>query len=116
MRSFRLLTALLQVLAIVSTTKSYVFQVVVTKSCFLFFSLCAIDGDTTCIQGAIASCVNGQFDTSQGRCPPTQQCFALPSVNTDGTVSQSPNNYFSKKKSKGKCIYYSPLIDYNLHQ
>jgi len=44
------------------------------------------NGDTTCIQGAIASCVNGQFDTSQGRCPPTQQCFALPSVNTDGTI------------------------------
>jgi len=44
------------------------------------------NGDTTCVQGAIASCVNGQFDTSQGRCRPNQQCFALPSVISNGTV------------------------------
>jgi len=44
------------------------------------------DEDTTCAQGAIASCVNGQFDTSQGGCPATQQCFALPSLNSDGTT------------------------------
>jgi len=44
------------------------------------------NGDTACVQGAIASCVNGQFDTSQGSCPASQQCFALPSVNSNGTT------------------------------
>jgi len=44
------------------------------------------NGDTTCVQGAIATCVNGQFDTSQGLCPANQQCFALPSVNSNGTT------------------------------
>jgi hypothetical protein len=44
------------------------------------------NGDTTCVQGAIASCINGQFDTSKGRCPATEQCFALPSVNSNGTT------------------------------
>jgi len=44
------------------------------------------NGDTTCVQGAIASCVNSQFDISQGRCPANQQCFALPSVNSGGTT------------------------------
>ena len=68
--------------------KSFVF--------FLFFSFLfyALDGDTTCVQGAIASCVNGQFDTSKGRCPATQKCFALPSLTSNGTVSQTPINFF----------------------
>ena len=55
---------------------------------FFFPSLC-LDGDTTCIKNAIATCVNGQFHTSNG-CPATQQCFALPSVKSNGTVRQ-PN-------------------------
>lgn len=44
------------------------------------------NGDTTCVGNAIATCVNGQFDTSNGQCPATQQCFALPSVTTNGTI------------------------------
>jgi len=42
--------------------------------------------ETTCVQGAIASCVNGQFDASNGGCPATEQCFALPSVKSSGTI------------------------------
>lgn len=44
------------------------------------------NGETTCVQGAIASCVNGQFDASNGRCPATERCFALPSVKSSGTI------------------------------
>jgi len=44
------------------------------------------NGDTTCVQDAIATCVNGQFDASKGRCPASQKCFALPSVNSNGTT------------------------------
>ena len=80
MPSFGLLTPL-QVLAPVSAINLHS-QVVVK-----FFS--CIDGNTTCVQGAIATCVNGQFDTSNGHCPATQECFALPSVNSSGTVSQA---------------------------
>lgn len=90
MPSFGMLTALLQVLALVSATHLPFFQEV-SKSFFLF---CALDGDTTCVQGAIASCVNGQFDTSKGRCSATQKCFALPSVTSSGTVSQTSINFF----------------------
>ena len=104
-RSSKLLTALLQVLAIVSTTNLTFLRIIVIKIWGFFF--CAIDGDTTCFQGAIASCVNGQFDTSQGLCPANQQCFALPSVDSNGTVSQIPNKYFSRGKfSVLLFIYY----------
>jgi len=44
------------------------------------------NGDTTCVKNAIATCVNGQFDTSNGRCAATQRCFALPSVKSNGTI------------------------------
>ncbi|KAF8804663.1 hypothetical protein BYT27DRAFT_6694604 [Phlegmacium glaucopus] len=44
------------------------------------------NGDTTCAQNAIATCVNGQFAISNVRCPATQQCFALPSVKANGTI------------------------------
>lgn len=44
------------------------------------------NGATTCAQNAIATCVNGQFDSSNGTCSTTQQCFALPSVTTNGTT------------------------------
>jgi len=43
------------------------------------------NGDTTCVKNAIATCVNGQFHTSNG-CTATQQCFALPSVKSNGTI------------------------------
>ena len=91
MRSFRLLT-LLQVLAIVSTV-----DLTFLNWLLLIFLFCAIDGDTTCFRGIVATCVNGQFDTSQGLCPAKEQCFAIPSTTSDGTVSQTPNNYFSAR-------------------
>jgi len=44
------------------------------------------NGEITCVQDAIASCVNGQFDASNGRCPAAEQCFAIPSVKSSGTI------------------------------
>ena len=85
MLSFELLITLPQDLATVSTTNLR--SQVDIKS--FFSSSVNTDGDTTCVQGGIASCVDGQFDTSNGRCPPTQQCLALPSVNSSGTVSRA---------------------------
>jgi len=49
------------------------------------------NGDTTCVENAIATCVNGQFDTSKGRCHPNLHCFALPSVRSNGTIIACTN-------------------------
>ena len=86
MPSFRGGTALPQVLATVRATYLYLKKLL--KLMFFLFCL-YIDGDTTCVKNAIATCVNGQFHTSNG-CAATQQCFALPSVKSNGTVRQ-PN-------------------------
>jgi len=49
-------------------------------------------GDTACIQGATATCVNGTWQTLP--CPSSKSCFALPNVRTNGTfiACTSPNN------------------------
>jgi len=49
---------------------------------FLLFS----GDETACINNAIATCVDGRFDVSQGRCSKSQSCFALPNVKKAGTV------------------------------
>ncbi|KAI0280419.1 hypothetical protein BGY98DRAFT_1088887 [Russula aff. rugulosa BPL654] len=50
------------------------------------------DGDTACIQGAAATCVNGTWQTSP--CSSSKSCFALPQVRTNGTfiACTSSNN------------------------
>jgi len=49
-------------------------------------------GDTGCVQGETATCVNGAWQTQP--CPSSKSCFALPSVRTNGTfiACTSPNN------------------------
>ncbi|KAF8480147.1 hypothetical protein DFH94DRAFT_740652 [Russula ochroleuca] len=49
-------------------------------------------GDTACIQGATATCVNGTWQALP--CPSSKSCFALPEVRTNGTfiACTSPNN------------------------
>jgi len=41
--------------------------------------------ETACVGGAIATCVNGKFDTSNGVCVQGQRCFAIPNVRSQGT-------------------------------
>jgi len=41
--------------------------------------------ETACIDGDIATCVDGKFDTSQGACKRTQECFAIPDIRAPGT-------------------------------
>ncbi|KAH9968235.1 hypothetical protein BC827DRAFT_1335530 [Russula dissimulans] len=49
-------------------------------------------GEFACLQQQLATCVNGTWQTSS--CPSNKQCFALPSVRTNGTfiACTSPNN------------------------
>jgi len=49
-------------------------------------------GETACIGQQSATCVNGKWQTLP--CPSSKQCFALPSVRTNGTfiACTSPNN------------------------
>ncbi|KAF8491899.1 hypothetical protein F5888DRAFT_1734222 [Russula emetica] len=50
------------------------------------------NGETACIQGAAATCVNGTWQTSP--CSSSKSCFALPQVRTNGTfvACTSPDN------------------------
>jgi len=50
------------------------------------------NGDTACIQGDTAACVNGTWQTLP--CPSSKSCFALPQVRTNGTfiACTSPDN------------------------
>ncbi|KAF9566525.1 hypothetical protein CPC08DRAFT_758861 [Agrocybe pediades] len=43
------------------------------------------DDQIACIDNSIATCVNGQFDASKGKCSKSQTCFALPNVREVGT-------------------------------
>ena len=44
-----------------------------------------VAGDTACISGLMAQCENGAWQTQ--KCPGgSRECFALPSVKTNGTV------------------------------
>jgi len=45
--------------------------------------------ETVCINGDIATCSDGKFDTSNGACPRTQECFAIPDIRAPGTVSRN---------------------------
>ncbi|KAI9511630.1 hypothetical protein F5148DRAFT_261551 [Russula earlei] len=51
-----------------------------------------ITGQTACIQGESATCVNSTWQTLP--CPSSKSCFALPQVRTNGTfiACTSPNN------------------------
>jgi hypothetical protein len=42
-----------------------------------------LDGESACVQGDFAQCVNGKFATTP--CSSGLQCFALPLVNSRGT-------------------------------
>jgi hypothetical protein len=42
------------------------------------------NGDIACIQGALAQCINGQWETQS--CPTSLQCFALPDVDQQGVT------------------------------
>ncbi|KAF8632871.1 hypothetical protein AX17_004719 [Amanita inopinata Kibby_2008] len=44
------------------------------------------EGQEACISHAIARCANGSWDTTSGRCSKSQNCFALPSVTSNGTT------------------------------
>jgi len=41
--------------------------------------------ETACIDGDIATCKDGKFDTSQGVCQRTLECFAIPDIRAPGT-------------------------------
>ncbi|TFK41509.1 hypothetical protein BDQ12DRAFT_710592 [Crucibulum laeve] len=42
-------------------------------------------GEQACVEGSIATCTDGKWDTSKGRCAKSQECFAIPSVSKEGT-------------------------------
>ena len=46
------------------------------------------DGDKACVDGAIALCRNGEWDTTSGRCATLQTCFAVPDIRNAGAVNQ----------------------------
>ncbi|KAF8626695.1 hypothetical protein AX15_004731 [Amanita polypyramis BW_CC] len=55
-----------------------------------FQSLKATDpctnGEKVCVSNSIAHCANGKWQI-EGKCPKTEQCFALPSLTSNGTTT-----------------------------
>jgi len=41
---------------------------------------------TACVGNAISNCVNNTWDTTNGVCSESQQCFAIPNVRSNGTT------------------------------
>jgi len=41
---------------------------------------------TACVGNAISNCVNNAWDSTNGTCSKSQQCFAIPNVQSDGTI------------------------------
>lgn len=41
---------------------------------------------TACVGNAISNCVNNAWDSTNGACSKSQQCFAIPSVQSNGTI------------------------------
>jgi hypothetical protein len=68
----------------------------------------AVGLTTACVGNAISNCVNNAWDSTNGTCSKSQQCFAIPNVQSDGTVCQW---FFIRNV---KLNYY--IVDFIVHK